>query len=344
MDTKPNTNNTNNKTIHTTIEHQDSNSVIADISFSSTEDSFVEDEDDNEDDEECGIQSILTIPKVHPSVKDISNAGLQLSNYSMIEFASECTIAEFFRLFPDDQKLDYRVRLNDGRIELFELQSTIHEVAAEEFLLQLRECHRAVCSTGTSGIAVNNASVYKPDKGIYIKPRNQALGDEDSHGRKIPKLVLEVAYTQRYRSVFSLPQKYLSMNNHSDNGIQAVVVIVIRRSTSDSNAFQMVALLYRNHHRNNAGRYTPTTVVSFGHYLHPNTWKKIASYSSFPHAQFQGVGTNQPGGDNLVLPIAADILWHGINPATRGQMLFVQGSYNINLNLLRNAIIDCATN
>eukprot|EP01033_Poteriospumella_lacustris_P009043 gene9043-6495_t len=135
-------------------------------------------------------------------------------------------------------------RLVNGQVQLFELPTKMHEVAASQILLQLRDQNRYVQSEGSGDIFINATTKLEPDESIFIDgddvPRPGAV---DPNGGQLPKIVVEVSYSEPYNSIGALPARYFSVGG--ENGIQAVILIFIHHPVQPvEGRCQMVVLLY----------------------------------------------------------------------------------------------------
>lgn len=208
-------------------------------------------------------------------------------------------------MFSDERKYRYHKRLLDGKILIYEVPTLAHDTVSGKIAAQFRDYGRYVRSRGSTDIRIDSHGVLQPDGSIFIEQMNlniyRAL---DAAGNPLPRIVLEVSYSEPYDSIFSLPQIYFSVGN--GNGIRGVLFVIIRKSRVH-NQFQMIACEYRYGVNYPAG--------------------KIIHHSKLPEAEvgrFSGVGRESNGQLNppcdidhiefYRFPIESEDLWHCCDP------------------------------
>jgi hypothetical protein len=215
--------------------------------------------------------------------------------------------------------------LINGKIQIYEVPSSTHEVAARDILCQLRDQNRCVSSNGSGTLTFDDVTRLEPDESVFICVPGLAIpGALDIKGVRLPKVVIEVSFREDYTSIFSLPEKYFSI----DNGVRAVILIIIRRNQSNKRVRQLIACYY-SHNEN-----IPIVVRSFGLDLHVLTKNAIIRHSGLQQLnnqeianRFRGVGIMYNGQDDprcdqngialYQLTIPSGELWFGYDYATR---------------------------
>eukprot|EP01033_Poteriospumella_lacustris_P005661 gene5661-4051_t len=108
----------------------------------------------------------------------------------------------------------------------------------------------------------------------------------------IPKLVVEVSYTQPYHKLFPRLDTYFSFGD--GHGVRAVLNIIIRRTAGGvaqpANALQLVAVFYEYDKVGDEGVPLPSAAISFGDYLNSRTKHAIESGGHVPANMMRGVG------------------------------------------------------
>jgi hypothetical protein len=241
-------------------------------------------------------------------------------------------------------------RLVNGQVQLFELPTEIHEVAASQILLQLRDQNRYVQSKGSGDIFTNATTKLEPDESIFIDgddvPRPGAV---DPNGGRLPKIVVEVSYSEPYKSIGALPARYFSVGG--ENGIQAVILIVIRHPVQPvEGRCQMVVLLYDYRTPRDAnGDPVPSMAISFGDYLYWSTKRAIDRHCRVPNDRWSGVGIHQVVCDQeglvaFQLQIDGELLWKGYDAAARARLAATNTPFVVDLyemkRLVKRGIIE----
>lgn len=236
----------------------------------------------------------------------------------------------------------------NGKVQIFELPSDLHDSAAAGILLQLRDQHRCVMSKGSGDICIGETTKLQPDQSIYISKANEPRpGAVDARGKRLPKIVVEVSYSEPNRSIGSLPMLYFSVGG--EEGIQGVILVFIRHADPPvEGRCQLVALLYDcRADRDAEGYLVPSAAISFGDYLHGSTKCAIADHCRVPEGLWTGalgmhpeVVCDQPELEPFQLQIDGELLWRGYDPAARARLAANNETFVVDLFELKAGIKD----
>jgi hypothetical protein len=272
---------------------------------------------------------------------------IQKPGIAGVELHGDFTVDAFYEKFPIDCKFPFHKELVSGKILIYEAPSKLHEIVATEIAFQFRDLFgKVVVGSGSADIRIKERTIREPDQSLYVDPEEFEIQRAvDAANEMLPRIVIEVSYSEGYQSIFGLPAQYFSVGD--GNGIRGVVLIIIRRHDIIHDRFQMIACYYRYNLN------VPTRILSFGHYLDPRTEASIILYSGLTNITangiFRGVGRMNPDGglDPLCeddsnslyhFPIESDDLWYGCNAATR--QLYNVGEYiHINLFQMKNMVV-----
>lgn len=289
------------------------------------------------------------------SAKDVTEAKKLLKGLTasptLVTLEGNYDFDGFKRLFPGDKIRACHRRLIDGVVQIFEIPSQVHEAVAANVFAQLTQHNNCIESNGSADIVINNQTLLQPDGSLFVLPPptlNMGIpGSVDHAGKRQAKIVLEVSVTEPYRSIAELPRKYFAGGgDEAINGIQGVIIFIIRRSTSPAREgqYQMIALYYPRNNVNNNDP-VPSIAISFGHYLSPLTKRCLTKHLRMPVNVLQGVGVgnavacNQQGLPTYQFPIPNAALCHGFDENARLAMALNSNSTAVDLFNIQRRIV-----
>lgn len=292
---------------------------------------------------------------IHEDVASIKEARALLENaYSkqtLVELSGHYTIQGYDKLLDNGEGAQGKWchhRLVNGKALFFELPSHLHESAAAGILLQVARQHRCVMSKGSGDIVIGETTKLEPDESIYISKANEPRpGAVDARGKRLPKIVVEVSYSEPNRSIGSLPRLYFSVGG--EEGIQGVILVFIRHADPPvEGRCQLVALLYDYRADRDAEGYpVPSAAISFGDYLHGSTKTAIAYHCRVPEELWTGalgmhpeVVCDRPELEPFQLQIDGELLWRGYDPAARARLAANNEAFVVDLFELKAGIKD----
>lgn len=314
----------------TDVSAHDVHEEGADVNVRIDESSDLQREEDNEE-ETYDYKVVKTVEEGKSFLKE-SKAALCL-----VELASKYTVKQFQKLFPGDKVYGCHARLNDGQIQIFELPSRVHEAVGSAVYDLLKQQNRHILSMRSGDITISDNTLLQPDDSYYIRSFDQVIpGAVDHKQMLLPKIVVEVSYSEGYSSISALPKQYFSIGN--GDGVQGVLLFFVRKCTvrGREEEYQMVVLYYQCGHNDLNGDPVPTIAKSFGHYLVPVTKNKIVTECNVPEGLLEGVGIGGGPCNSVGLPlyrleIPYEALWHGYSPEARALMQFAEDPFIIDL-------------
>jgi hypothetical protein len=285
---------------------------INEIPFSSTSTAALDKADiaeemmQEEDDEEKENEYVAFQGKLDEAIAILK----QHQDICAVQLKGDYTCKRFLQKFPTDGKYSCHMRLVDSKVVIYEVPSQVHDVMAQEAFRQFVVQDPSIRSLGSADIQINATTLLRPDQSFRVRPNNGFVErGRDYAGQSLPSVVIEVAVTESYSSIFGLPAIYFSTG---ENGIRGVLLIIIRKSKRNGR-YQMVACYYRHDSD------TPTRLMSFGEYLNIKTANTILEYSHADAAALNGVDRGGPPCDEnnrdfYRFPIESEDLWHGCTP------------------------------
>jgi hypothetical protein len=129
------------------------------------------------------------------------------------------------------QKLGYRVRYADGRLSIYEIPTTTHEIVAGHFdtvVIVYNMTHYG--SSASPLFSLRSSTIYFPGARLEpdscyrnrFVPRLQAPVDDRNI---LPNIIVEVGDSEPFDSIFGMPRLYFSTNH-----IRTVIIVKLIRS------------------------------------------------------------------------------------------------------------------
>lgn len=186
------------------------------------------------------------------------------------------------------------MRLLNCQIQIYEVRTSVHEITIGR-MDSIVNTYCTVSMVAWFPMVADGSTKYflahsrlEPDCSYsnLLIPRELRLLDNQRNDQ--PTIVVEIAYTESYDSVFGTVPVYFEMYQ-----VQLVLLIILTKSTTepsnylgDSFIIQMHAVLYRRQ----VSTEHPARVISFGYQLHECTRSTMQSISKVPEGLYTGLG------------------------------------------------------
>jgi hypothetical protein len=132
-----------------------------------------------------------------------------------------------------DRKYPFHKGLVNGTILIYEVEvpSKLHEIVATNIASQIRDLFgEVVIGSGRADIRIEERTIREPDQSLYVDSEEFDIQRAiDAANETLPRIIIEVSYTEPYESIFGSSGHYFSIIGDG-NGIRGVALIIIRGS------------------------------------------------------------------------------------------------------------------
>lgn len=211
--------------------------------------------------------------------------------------------------------LPFGMRLVNNKLYIYEIPTAIHEAVVTAFIGGVMSLNITLSGSVHDPFMILNSPILRFDNGAMEPDFSFHNLLRPAAVDQYPNVVVEVAYTESYDSVFSSVATYFSRPS-----VRVVIIVKLphRRNQSAGRRLisQMIVCVYRAEDWHN-NLHRACQAISFGVQLHPITAAQIIARSGVEEKAFIGVGRHAnevrcigPNIDQYQLMIPGEDLWY----------------------------------